>query len=360
MNGTIWYDAPKLRVIYFIHVSCNSIRTTVTRLCFCYQVYGTLGDNGQVFVAVFTVKMQNAKYLFIVLICSLIVVYFIYDFHEILVQQTREKFQTPDTCREAGSLQPSEIVKTNTSANMVLIPDDETLNNMSEIQQMEFYLKYVNTLQALCRNFIRVGSLTDGGKEICIDEDYRPKAPCLVYSFGINNQWDFDNMIVDLFGCEVHCFDPSMKRETGKVSDKVWFYKVGISDKDWVNDKQWEMKTLATIRRDLKHENRTIDILKIDVEEAEWKAIPQMIDSGAADDIKQMAVELHFPERAKDKPKNWRDEETNMHLFCLRRIYEAGYRLVMRDRNIYNIRKLSQFKYPITLLYEVTLVKEKV
>lgn len=39
-------------------------------------------------------------------------------------------------------------------------------------------------LQILCRDIVRVGSLKDGGKEICIDERYKPQAPCLVYSFG--------------------------------------------------------------------------------------------------------------------------------------------------------------------------------
>ena len=46
------------------------------------------------------------------------------------------------------------------------------------------YFRYISTLQALCRNVVRVGSLRDGGKEICVDEAYKPKAPCLVYSFG--------------------------------------------------------------------------------------------------------------------------------------------------------------------------------
>ena len=39
-------------------------------------------------------------------------------------------------------------------------------------------------LQILCKDVIRVGSLKDGGKEICVDPGYIPKAPCLVYSFG--------------------------------------------------------------------------------------------------------------------------------------------------------------------------------
>ena len=47
-----------------------------------------------------------------------------------------------------------------------------------------FRFRYIHSLQSLCRQIIRIGSMTDGGKEICVDEAYRPKAPCLVYSFG--------------------------------------------------------------------------------------------------------------------------------------------------------------------------------
>lgn len=260
--------------------------------------------------------------------------------------------------KKSGSAHLSRMVNPETSADIFLVPNEETLNKMSEIQQIDFYLRYVNTLQALCRNFKRVGSLRDGGKEICIDDFYKPKAPCLVYSFGINEQWDFDEMLVDLYGCEVHCFDPSMKRKTGKYKDKIWFYQIGIDDKDWVNGQKWEMKTLKSIRKYLGHENRTIDVLKMDVEEAEWRAIPQMVESGALHGVKQLAVEFHYPWRAQNKPNNWRDEHSNIPLSCLRTIYEAGYRIVMRDR-VYVIRKLPEFKYPFILQWELTLIKGK-
>ena len=47
-----------------------------------------------------------------------------------------------------------------------------------------FRFRYIQSLQTLCRQVIRIGSMKDGGKEICVDEAYKPKAPCLVYSFG--------------------------------------------------------------------------------------------------------------------------------------------------------------------------------
>ena len=94
----------------------------------------------------------------------------------------------------------------------------------------------------------------------------------------------------------------------------------------------------------------------MDVEGAEWTSILQMAESGILNQVKQIAVELHFPLRGLVKPKGWRDQATNIPLLALRRLYEVGFRIVMRDRNIYALRKLKQFKYNVTLYYEITLV----
>lgn len=58
--------------------------------------------------------------------------------------------------------------------------------NVSLFQPLFFIFSYINRLQVLCKNVIRLGSLWDGGKEICADEPYKPRPPCIVYSFG----WD--------------------------------------------------------------------------------------------------------------------------------------------------------------------------
>ncbi|XP_071134989.1 uncharacterized protein [Mytilus edulis] len=50
--------------------------------------------------------------------------------------------------------------------------------------------------------------MTDGGWNVCHDKPYRPPVPCLVYSFGINNDFSFDDFIVKPYGCDVHSFDP--------------------------------------------------------------------------------------------------------------------------------------------------------
>ncbi|WAR31086.1 hypothetical protein MAR_033628, partial [Mya arenaria] len=120
----------------------------------------------------------------------------------------------------------------------------------------DFIRRYINRLQAFCKNVIRVGSLMDGGKEICIDEQFEPKPPCLVYSFGL-----------------------------------------------------------------------------IDIEGDEWYSIPQMISSGALDDVKQISMETHYIKRGKQlwgsHPIPAADE-----LYALRLLYDKGFRIFMRERNL--------------------------
>ena len=41
---------------------------------------------------------------------------------------------------------------------------------------------------------------------------------CLIYSFGINNEWSFDKMF-ESFGCQVYAFDPSMDMKDGDYTD---------------------------------------------------------------------------------------------------------------------------------------------
>ncbi|KAL3864720.1 hypothetical protein ACJMK2_006493 [Sinanodonta woodiana] len=155
----------------------------------------------------------------------------------------------------------------------VMIPSNAALANMTDNQLTDLYWSYINTIQVLCRKIIRIGTIEDGGKEVCTDVPFLPRPPCLVYSFGINYQWDFDEDVARIFGCEVFSFDPSMrnKSETYKYADNITFYKIGLGDKNV----------------------RTISILKIDIKGSEWTSIPQMVSSGTLRSVIQMQIELH-------------------------------------------------------------------
>ena len=101
-------------------------------------------------------------------------------------------------------------------------------------QAEEQFHKMVQTDHATCPIKRRVGREGDGGWDICLTPDIRPTKPCLVYSFGVNNIWEFDDQMASEYGCEVSCltdpfaqhcslaglqvlaFDPSMQLPTHK------------------------------------------------------------------------------------------------------------------------------------------------
>ena len=139
----------------------------------------------------------------------------------------------------------------------------------------------------------------DGQKSICLDPLVRPKSGnCIVYSFGINNDWSFDEAL-EKYGCQVFAFDPSMGKQDHDHSEKVHFYNMGLGEKDYTSDKGWKIRALDSIYKMLTKEahlsqEKVIDYLKIDIELAEWKVIPQIIKSGMLKKVRQLGIEFHL------------------------------------------------------------------
>ncbi|CAG5131745.1 unnamed protein product [Candidula unifasciata] len=142
---------------------------------------------------------------------------------------------------------------------------------------------------------------------ICQDEPYIIRPPCLVYSFGINWEFGFDDAMTDL-GCEVHLFDPSMKEKDHKRANNSTFHNMGIGSYNtdaflprhdiYVKDNQtWKVRTVKAIMKELGHENKVIDVLKMDVETYEWTIIDNMVETDVFKSIRQFDVEYHlFPD----------------------------------------------------------------
>src|SRR5262249_9187585 len=57
------------------------------------------------------------------------------------------------------------------------------------------------------RNMVRVGTYGDGGKWVSDPQSLGSGA--VVYSFGAGTEISFDAEMAGLYGCEVHCFDPT-------------------------------------------------------------------------------------------------------------------------------------------------------
>ena len=119
---------------------------------------------------------------------------------------------------------------------------------------------------------------------------------CIVYSFGINNEWSFDRAMVE-YGCQVYAFDPSMKNQSGPV-EGIQFFPVGLGHREEkLTTTGWQMFTLQSIHQMMRAQHgvgAVIDYLKIDIEHSEWLVLPQMIESGMLNLVRQLAVEIHI------------------------------------------------------------------
>jgi hypothetical protein len=137
-----------------------------------------------------------------------------------------------------------------------------------------------------------------GQKAVCIDPEVAPKpGQCLVYSFGINGDWSFDEKM-SRYGCDVYAFDPSMDMGPHDHSPgNVHFYNWALGDRnEYDNHFNWTIYSLSTIYKKLSalHGPKIIDYLKIDIEYSEWIALPQMIASGMLANVRQLGMEVHL------------------------------------------------------------------
>lgn len=135
-------------------------------------------------------------------------------------------------------------------------------------------------------------------RKICMDH-LKPRS-CVVYSFGIANQWDFDIFFRE-FGCEVRSYDPSTNAVEGIIKEKHFFEKTALGVYDgyqnsestlYSNKLGYRMKTLETIMNENDHHQ--IDILRLDVECSEWNILESLITSGMLYKIGQLSIEVHM------------------------------------------------------------------
>ncbi|CAG2255039.1 unnamed protein product [Mytilus edulis] len=200
------------------------------------------------------------------------------------------------------------------------IPDESTLNSYDNATITDLYTRYLTSLQIHCTQVIRPGILKDGGWNVCHDVKYRPPVNCLVYDFGIGNDFVFDDDITKIYGCEVHGFDPTMKMKSRRRSEKAWFHDVGIGEVEYTRRNKFKMSTFQNISKALGHENRKMDIIKMDIEKSEWVSMPVMIKQGYFKDVKQFLIEFHaYPAVS--------------YLLQLKSLYDIGFRIFWYHRN---------------------------
>jgi len=183
----------------------------------------------------------------------------------------------------------------------MVIPDKEALKkylfpmgvNFYDLENDFFFL--VSTLTYNCKDQQHLGPPEDGGWDVCLERRFDIQSPCLVYSFGIGNDFRFESSLQELLKCEVHAFDPSMGVESYQFSSHGFFHNFGISN---INTQigKWKLKRLSSIMGELGHTGRTLDLVKMDIEFSEWPALYDMISSGLINSVRQLVLEVHTPE----------------------------------------------------------------
>ncbi|KAK7081616.1 hypothetical protein SK128_016141 [Halocaridina rubra] len=139
-------------------------------------------------------------------------------------------------------------------------------------------------------------------KAVCLDPELNITAGnCHVLSFGINNEWSFDDAFAN-YGCKVFAFDPTMGVNDHQRSKNVQFFNLGIGNiKGWrkvgmLHDFDYfQVDRYENILQRLGLINTIIDYIKMDVELSELEFLQDVIRNSPhlLKNIKQIAMEAH-------------------------------------------------------------------
>ncbi|XP_060073318.1 uncharacterized protein LOC132553123 [Ylistrum balloti] len=212
----------------------------------------------------------------------------------------------------------------------IAVPEPKSLEAMDDRTLVNTYFSFVMSNEVLCKEILRVGDIDDGGWDVCVDDKYRPSSPCLVYSFGIG-------------------------LEDQRRSKLQWFHNLGLSDKNSTITRKnikWKMMDLKSIRTSLGHNDRQIDILKMDIEGSEWLAVPNILETGILNHVKQLYLEIHV------SVNNRRARDWIPKLDLLRQLHDVGFRLFWSHPNQvhYNTAISIYTKRHVSSCYELYYV----
>ncbi|XP_061479587.1 probable methyltransferase-like protein 24 isoform X2 [Rhineura floridana] len=167
-------------------------------------------------------------------------------------------------------------------------------------------LKYISTAQVSC-NRISMNDLPGNPDNprrpwsICLDDQFSlvhqiKSKQCRLYSLGLGSDDNQFEISMANSGCEVHRFDPSIKLAHVQEGQHLWYHRLSI---DWrdpnpmiaAHKPHANTKKLGTVLNDFGHHK--IDILKADMESAEWKILENLILEDLVEQIGQLIFEIH-------------------------------------------------------------------
>jgi Methyltransferase domain len=188
-------------------------------------------------------------------------------------------------------------------------PDGRNLS--VSIADMAFWLMSNVDPMFSCPNLRRVGGHGDGPKWTCDPHRLVKQPDCLIYSVGSFGIYKFEDGIVStlkastinaeepwLPNCEIHVFDPdpTYGRKDDPVQRNIHYHAWGLKSSYETFDRgqfppDFEFLSIQEIQQRLGHEQRRIDIFKIDCEGCEFTTYQDWLNPDV--DIRQILVETH-------------------------------------------------------------------
>ena len=183
-----------------------------------------------------------------------------------------------------------------------------------------------NPHHSFCNELKRFGGqfnlgckFTDGSKFVCMDDLFLDilNGECLIYSFGIADDWSFED-VMDNLGCKVYALDGSVEFPEQR-GNSIHFEKVWVSYETVENKNR---KSFESLLRDNGHESTRISYLKMDIEGNELKCLPAWLKSGILDNIQQIGFEFHLD----NKDNNYKNDKATTINFIdiLKKLYFHG------------------------------------
>ncbi|WEW56386.1 hypothetical protein PRK78_001829 [Emydomyces testavorans] len=201
----------------------------------------------------------------------------------------------------------------------------------------------------------RIGKAGDGGKWICGMSRYEANKnrPCIIYSFGVNDDSAFENSVLSRTNCEIWGYDYSVvswaKDLEPAYASRAHFTQAGISN---VTDTQRSPPFYAV--KDLMRMNGHdyIDIMKMDIEGSEFDALSSFMAQFQTDQLPvgQLLVEAH-PWEPNPETKYWLPRSLDDWIGFWESLEARGLREISVEPNL-----LGNSWYGAPVFAEITLI----
>ncbi|KAI5807892.1 methyltransferase domain-containing protein [Peziza echinospora] len=210
----------------------------------------------------------------------------------------------------------------------------------------------------------RIGRMGDGGKWVCgitrlpspsltSSSKYNNAENCTIYSFGVRDESSFEEEMLKRTGCRIWAYDPAVSSFGPQLSEsyirqnRAYFTRAALAPKTSAsqNPPSYSLKDLMDM-----NSHSHIDILKIDIEFAEFSSLDAFMNDFARKELPvgQILIEIHlFKDRI--TPKEFLD--------WWEKLENHGFRPVWTEPNLLYVTQHISDGMP--RLSEYTLINTK-